>query len=64
MEKSEKREKLGAEIRFLGRLLGEIIRDQAGSARYELEEEIRRGHAHAGKGCRTRNTRCRRVLLP
>ena len=43
MEKTEKREKLGAEIRFLGRLLGEIIREQAGAARYDLEEEIRLG---------------------
>ena len=42
-EKTEKREKLGAEIRFLGRLLGEIIREQAGAARYDLEEEIRLG---------------------
>lgn len=43
MEKTEKREKLGAEIRFLGRMLGEIIREQAGATRYDLEEEIRLG---------------------
>jgi phosphoenolpyruvate carboxylase len=37
----EKREKLGAEIRFLGRVLGEVIKEQAGPALYELEEEVR-----------------------
>ncbi len=39
----EKQEKLGAEIRFLGRVLGEVIRDQAGMSLYELEEEVRLG---------------------
>jgi phosphoenolpyruvate carboxylase len=39
----EKREKLGAEIRFLGRVLGEVIKEQAGGALFELEEEIRLG---------------------
>ena len=39
----EKREKLGAEIRFLGSLLGKIIREQAGPPLYDLEEEIRLG---------------------
>jgi phosphoenolpyruvate carboxylase len=39
----EKREKLGTEIRFLGRVLGEIIREQAGQTLYDLEEEIRLG---------------------
>jgi len=39
----EKREKLGGEIRFLGRVLGDVIREQAGSALFELEEEIRLG---------------------
>ena len=39
----EKREKLGAEIRFLGRVLGDVIREQAGTALFELEEEIRLG---------------------
>jgi phosphoenolpyruvate carboxylase len=39
----EKREKLGAEIRFLGRVLGDVIREQAGSKLFELEEEIRLG---------------------
>jgi phosphoenolpyruvate carboxylase len=39
----EKREKLGAEIHFLGRVLGDIIREQAGPALYDLEEEIRLG---------------------
>jgi phosphoenolpyruvate carboxylase len=39
----EKREKLGAEIHFLGSLLGEVIREQAGPALYELEEKIRLG---------------------
>ena len=39
----EKREKLGTEIRFLGRILGEIIREQAGQTLYDLEEEIRLG---------------------
>ena len=43
MEKLQKREKLAAEIRFLGRMLGEIIREQAGPALYDLEEEIRLG---------------------
>jgi phosphoenolpyruvate carboxylase len=36
-----RREKLGSEIRFLGRVLGEVIREQAGSELYDLEEEIR-----------------------
>jgi len=39
----EKREKLVNEIRVLGRILGEIIREQAGPSLYELEEEIRLG---------------------
>jgi phosphoenolpyruvate carboxylase len=39
----EKREKLGAEIHFLGRILGDVIREQAGTALFELEEEIRLG---------------------
>ncbi len=39
----EKREKLGAEIRFLGRVLGEVIKEQAGTVLFELEEEIRLG---------------------
>ena len=39
----EKREKLGGEIQFLGRMLGEIIREQAGPERYELEEAVRLG---------------------
>ena len=39
----EKREKLGAEIRFLGRVLGDVIKEQAGTALFELEEEIRLG---------------------
>ena len=39
----EKREKLGAEIRFLGRVLGDVIREQAGSALFDLEEEVRLG---------------------
>jgi phosphoenolpyruvate carboxylase len=39
----EKREKLGTEIHFLGRLLGDIICDQAGPALYDLEEEVRLG---------------------
>ena len=39
----EKREKLGAEIRFLGRVLGDVIKDQAGMALFDLEEEIRLG---------------------
>jgi phosphoenolpyruvate carboxylase len=34
---------LGAEIDFLGRLLGTVIRDQAGLALYDLEEAIRLG---------------------
>ncbi len=34
-------EKLDAEIRLLGRLLGEVIREQAGLPLYELEERIR-----------------------
>ncbi len=36
-------EKLDAEIRLLGRLLGEVIREQEGLPLYELEEEIRLG---------------------
>ncbi len=43
MEKLQKREKLGSEIRFLGRMLGEIIREQAGPGLYDLEEDIRLG---------------------
>jgi phosphoenolpyruvate carboxylase len=39
----EKREKLGAEIRFLGRVLGDVIKEQAGPALFDLEEEIRLG---------------------
>ncbi len=39
----EKREKLVGEIRFLGRILGEVIKEQAGPTLYELEEEIRLG---------------------
>ena len=39
----EKREKLVSEIRFLGSLLGQIIREQAGPLLYDLEEEIRLG---------------------
>ena len=39
----EKSEKLGPEIHFLGKLLGEVIREQAGVPLYELEEEIRLG---------------------
>ena len=36
-------EKMDGEIRLLGRLLGEVIREQEGLAAYELEEEIRLG---------------------
>lgn len=36
-----KSEKLDIEIRMLGRILGEVIREQAGLPLYELEEEIR-----------------------
>ena len=39
----EKREKLGAEIRFLGRVLGDVIKEQAGMPLFDLEEEIRLG---------------------
>ena len=39
----EKSEKLGPEIHFLGKLLGEVIREQAGLSLYELEEDIRLG---------------------
>ena len=39
----EKSEKLGPEIHFLGSLLGQVIREQAGQSLYELEEEIRLG---------------------
>jgi phosphoenolpyruvate carboxylase len=39
----ERREKLGAEIRFLGRVLGEVIKEQAGPALFDLEEAIRLG---------------------
>ena len=39
----EKREKLGAEIRFLGRVLGDVIKEQAGMTLYDLEEEVRLG---------------------
>ena len=41
MTPMEKSEKLGPEIHFLGKLLGEVIREQAGLTLYELEEEIR-----------------------
>ncbi len=43
MTRMEKSEKLGPEIHFLGKLLGEVIREQAGLSLYELEEEIRLG---------------------
>jgi len=45
MEKSDtqKSEKLGPEIHFLGKLLGDVIREQAGVPLYELEEEVRLG---------------------
>jgi phosphoenolpyruvate carboxylase len=39
----EKSERLGPEIHFLGKLLGEVIREQAGLSLYGLEEEIRLG---------------------
>jgi phosphoenolpyruvate carboxylase len=39
----ERREKLGAEIRFLGGVLGDVIKEQAGSVLFDLEEEIRLG---------------------
>jgi phosphoenolpyruvate carboxylase len=45
----EKQEKLGAEIRFLGRVLGEVIREQAGNTLFDLEEEVRLG-ARARRG--------------
>jgi phosphoenolpyruvate carboxylase len=41
--KVQKSEKLVGEIRFLGRILGEIIKEQGGPTLYELEEEIRLG---------------------
>ncbi|HVO39727.1 MAG TPA: phosphoenolpyruvate carboxylase [Spirochaetia bacterium] len=37
------REKLGPEIHFLGKVLGEVIREQAGISLYDIEEEIRLG---------------------
>jgi len=43
MTRMERSEKLGPEIHFLGKLLGEVIREQAGLSLYELEEEIRLG---------------------
>ena len=60
----EKR-KAGTEIRFLGRILGEIIREQAGQTLYDLEEEIRLG----SRARRERNTgggsgRCARASAP
>lgn len=45
----EKREKLGAEIHFLGSVLGDVIKEQAGTALFDLEEEIRLG-ARARRG--------------
>ena len=39
----ERREKLGAEIRFLGGVLGDVIKEHAGSVLFDLEEEIRLG---------------------
>ncbi|HUZ18242.1 MAG TPA: phosphoenolpyruvate carboxylase, partial [Spirochaetia bacterium] len=36
-----KSEKLDIEIRMLGRVLGDVIKEQAGTRLYELEEEIR-----------------------
>ncbi len=36
-------EKLGPEIHFLGKVLGEVIREQAGVSLYDVEEEIRLG---------------------
>jgi len=35
-------ETLGGDIRLLGRLLGDVIRDQAGSATFDLVESVRR----------------------
>lgn len=42
-------EKLGPEIHFLGKILGEVIREQAGVPLYDLEEEIRLGSRARGK---------------
>ncbi len=39
---------LGEDIRLLGRLLGDVIRDQAGDQVYELVEQVRR-HAVSGR---------------
>jgi phosphoenolpyruvate carboxylase len=36
-----KNEKLDGEIRYLGRVLGEVIREQAGMDMYRLEEDVR-----------------------
>jgi phosphoenolpyruvate carboxylase len=41
--KVQKSENLVSEIRFLGRILGEIIKEQGGPTLYDLEEEIRLG---------------------
>jgi len=45
----EKQEKLGAEIRFLGRVLGDVIKEQAGAELFALEEAVRLG-ARARRG--------------
>ena len=39
-------EALGDDIRLLGRLLGDVIRDQAGSATFDLVESVRRIAVH------------------
>ncbi len=57
----EKREKLGAEIRFLGRVLGEVIKEQAGPALFDLEEEIRLGARARREGRRAPNGRWTRA---
>ena len=41
MQDSEKDIPVGDDIRLLGRLLGDVVRDQAGSATYELIERVR-----------------------
>ena len=41
VQDSEKDTPVGDDIRLLGRLLGDVVRDQAGAAAYELIERVR-----------------------
>ena len=42
MKKSDKEQPLIDDIRLLGRMLGDVIREQEGSAAFELIEQVRK----------------------